>query len=118
MLLSKRSRVKSPEGLNATVARLKSRSGSRSTGNNVQCTGPFLDLQFFFFSKIAIRQDAYANRKERLPRLSICMRFSHHKARKSCMRQWAKRKKNILRRSAAAVCVRVWLNSKKESGKK
>jgi hypothetical protein len=38
-------------------------------------------------------QDAYAKRKERLPRLSICMRFSHHKARKSCMRQGAKRTK-------------------------
>jgi len=43
------------------------------------------------------------------------MRFSHHKARKSCMRQWAKRKKKTFEKSAAAV-EEFWLTQK--SGRK
>jgi hypothetical protein len=60
-------------------------------------------------------QDAYAKRKERLPRLSICMRFSHHKARKSCMRQGAKRTKKCFEENVPPLRVKIDLaNSKKQ----
>jgi len=47
----------------------------------------------------------------------ICMRFSHHKARKSCMRQWAKIRENILFEEVRRCVLCDWL-TQKSGGKK
>jgi hypothetical protein len=108
MLLSKRSRVKSPESLNATVPHLRSRAGSGSTGNNVRVHRPaFPWPPVLLFLQAAVRQDAYADgrlceQKRTLAAFEHLYAFLAPQSAQIVHATMGEKKEKLLRRSAAA----------------